>query len=138
VVYAPAVTDGHPDHWGANRVLHAALDLACLSGVLSPRLLIRGYEVWTALPANVLCDITAQADLKRRAIELFPSQTRIDNYVHTTMGLNRYRSATLNHGHGFAEAFMEATVAEYRRLFAAVRLRHRHRVPADQAIGDAI
>jgi LmbE family N-acetylglucosaminyl deacetylase len=138
VVYAPAVTDGHADHWGANRVLYAALNFAGLSGELSSNLLIRGYEVWTALPANLLCDISAQADLKRRAIELFTSQTRIDNYVRTTMGLNRYRSATLNHGRGFAEAFMEATVAEYRQLFSAVRLRHRDRPPAEEGTRHAI
>ena len=75
VVYAPAVTDGHPDHWGSNRVLYAALK-ARRRRAGAARLLVRGYEVWSPLPANRLCDITAQADLKRRAIELFPSQTR--------------------------------------------------------------
>ena len=71
--------------------------------------------------------------MKRRAIELFASQTRIDDYARTTLGLNQYRSAPLLHGRGFAEAFLETTAAEYRRLFQAVRLRHRDAAALEQA-----
>jgi LmbE family N-acetylglucosaminyl deacetylase len=121
VIYAPALTDHHADHWATNRILRQALDR--LPEEVSRDLLVRGYEVWTPLPANRLADITSVADLKRHAIEAFESQLQHVNYVWTIMGLNQYRSMVHLTGKGYAEAFFETTTAEYARYFEQVSLR---------------
>jgi LmbE family N-acetylglucosaminyl deacetylase len=121
-VYLPALTDGHPDHWSTNCLLHAAL--AKLPDAITNPLVIRGYEVWTPVLANCHVDITSTADLKRRAIDAFPSQTGDFDYAAAALGLNKYRALQHLHGRGYAEAFMQMTADDFRRLFAAASLRH--------------
>lgn len=121
-VYLPALTDGHPDHWSANCLLHAALGK--LGKNILEKLVIRGYEVWTPALANCCVDITAMADWKRQAIDAFPSQTGENDYAAATLGLNRYRALRHLHGRGYAEAFMQMTPDDFRNLFSAASLRH--------------
>jgi LmbE family N-acetylglucosaminyl deacetylase len=121
-VYLPAMTDGHPDHWGTNRILNALL--ASLPGEVWRNLVIRGYEVWTPALANCCVDITGAAEVKRQAIEVFASQTGANDYTSAALGLNRYRSLQHLHGRGYVEAFMEMTPGEFRGLFQAASLRH--------------
>ncbi len=121
IIYAPALTDHHADHWATNRILRKSLD--ALPADLCGNLIIRGYEVWTPLPANRMADITQTADTKHLAIEAFVSQTRLLNYSRTILGLNQYRSMRHLHGQGYAEAFLETTVDEYRRLFDLISLK---------------
>jgi LmbE family N-acetylglucosaminyl deacetylase len=121
-VYLPALTDFHVDHWATNRILHAAL--AKLPPELTVNLTIRGYEVWTPTFANCVVDISAVADLKRQAIDAFPSQTGIDDYTNAVLGLNHYRALRPLHGRGHAEAFMELSVPEFMKLFEAANLRN--------------
>jgi LmbE family N-acetylglucosaminyl deacetylase len=120
IVYLPALTDAHIDHWATNRILRGALN--CLTPMERPPS-IRGYEVWSPLPANRLVDISAQADLKRQAIDLFESQVKIDDYANAVLGLNRYRSMTFHHGRGYCEAFLEMTPDEFFELYAAAQAR---------------
>jgi LmbE family N-acetylglucosaminyl deacetylase len=120
IIYAPALTDRHPDHWATNSVLHAAL--AQMPADWARDVLIRGYEVWSPLPANRLLDISAQFELKRQAVSLFESQLSFD-YVTAISGLNQYRSLTWQKGKGYAEAYLESTVSEYRRMFTALLTR---------------
>jgi N-acetylglucosamine malate deacetylase 1 len=120
VIYVPAVTDNHRDHWGTNRILRKAIDR--LPAAETRDLLIRGYEVWTPLPANRMVDITDVADKKRAAIDLFVSQTRLVDYSRSILGLNQYRSMMHLFGHGFAEAFLETTCDEYRAMFDQMSL----------------
>jgi len=121
IIYAPALTDHHADHWATNRILRKSID--ALPADLCRDLLIRGYEVWTPLPANRMADITQTADAKHKAIEAFASQTRLLDYSRTILGLNQYRSMRHLHGQGYAEAFLETTPCEYRRLFDGISLR---------------
>ncbi|MGD0769856.1 MAG: PIG-L deacetylase family protein [Tepidisphaeraceae bacterium] len=121
IIYAPALTDHHADHWATNRILRKSID--ALPADLCRNLLIRGYEVWTPLPANRMADITQTADAKHKAIEAFVSQTRLLNYSRTILGLNQYRSMRHLHGQGYAEAFLETTPDEYRRLFDGISLK---------------
>ncbi|MDP9174556.1 MAG: PIG-L family deacetylase [Planctomycetota bacterium] len=120
-VYLPALTDFHVDHWATNRILHAALPR--LPQEQANNLVIRGYEVWSPTLANRVVDISSVAELKRQAIEAFPSQTSIDDYTNAVLALNHYRALRPLHGHGHAEAFMELSVPEFNRLFAAANLR---------------
>jgi LmbE family N-acetylglucosaminyl deacetylase len=120
VVYSPALTDRHPDHWGTNAILNSAL--ALLPKALLETMTIRGYEVWSPLPANRLLDITAEFPRKRDAVSQFVSQLSFD-YVTAVTGLNQYRALTWQKGNGYAEAYLDMTPAEYRRMFAALLVR---------------
>jgi LmbE family N-acetylglucosaminyl deacetylase len=120
IVYAPALTDRHPDHWATNRILRLALDR--LDAQQLDHMLIRGYEVWSPLPANRMADITPVAQIKRDAIAVFVSQTRYVDYSWTANGLNQYRSMVHLRGRGYAEAFLETDVAEFRELFERICL----------------
>ncbi len=120
IIYCPSVTDCHPDHWATNRVLRKALDR--LPPASTRHLLIRGYEIWTPLPANRMVDITEVADKKKRAIDQFVSQTRLVDYSRAILGLNQYRSMMHLSGRGWAEAFLETTCDEYRQLFDRMSL----------------
>jgi LmbE family N-acetylglucosaminyl deacetylase len=119
IVYLPSLTDYHRDHWGANRILRKALDR------LSPNLLIRGYEIWSPLPANRMVDITSTVEKKRQAIAKFASQTSLVDYSRTILGLNAYRSMMRLQGSGYAEAFLQTTPDEYRELFDKISLHNR-------------
>jgi len=121
IIYAPGVTDHHRDHWATNRILRKTLDR--LPEKVTKNLVIRGYEVWTPLPANRMSDISDVVEIKRQCIEAFASQTRLIDYARTILGLNQYRSMVHLCGRGYAEAFLETTVEEYRRLFDEISLR---------------
>jgi N-acetylglucosamine malate deacetylase 1 len=121
IIYAPGLTDHHCDHWATNRILRKTLGR--LRPELSRKLIIRGYEVWTPLPANRMAEITSVVQTKRQAIDVFVSQTRRIDYAWTILGLNQYRSMIHLHGRGYAEAFFETTVDEYREFFDQVSLR---------------
>jgi LmbE family N-acetylglucosaminyl deacetylase len=121
VIYAPALSDHHPDHWATNRILRKAVDQ--LPEEIADKLLIRGYEVWSTAPVNRMIDITSVADTKRAAIDAFVSQTSMVDYSRAILGLNQYRSMRHMAGHGFAEAFLETTPCEYRRLFDQIKIK---------------
>jgi LmbE family N-acetylglucosaminyl deacetylase len=121
-VYLPALTDGHRDHWSANRLLNAILPK--LPREASQRMVIRGYEIWTPALANRCVDITSTAQIKRQAIDAFPSQTSTEDYSAAALGLNQYRALQPLHGRGYAEAFMQMTAEEFVSLFKAASLRH--------------
>jgi LmbE family N-acetylglucosaminyl deacetylase len=121
IIYAPALTDFHVDHWAANRILRLAVDR--LPGTLIRNMLIRGYEVWSTLPANRIADITPVIKIKEQAIASFASQMKSTDFVSAALGLNRYRSMVYSQGRGYAEAFLETTVAQYSELFEAITLR---------------
>lgn len=124
-VYLPALNEEHPDHWSTNRLVNALLPR--LPRELSRRIVLRGYEVWTPALANRYVDITSMVELKRQAIEAFRSQISADDYAAAALGLNRYRSLQHLHGRGYAEAFKQMTVEEFRHLFTAASLRHKVR-----------
>lgn len=111
LVYLPFPTDHHPDHQATNRIFFAALSAA--RGIDPP--LCAGYEVWAPLEPNCLVDITAIAEIKRRALAEFTSQMAVIDYGRCIMGLHAYRSITHLHGRGFAEAFVLLPAAAYRR-----------------------
>jgi N-acetylglucosamine malate deacetylase 1 len=120
LIYAPAVTDHHADHWATNRILRAALKRA--DRRLRENVLIRGYEVWSPLPANRMVDISDVAEIKKQAVEVFASQTKWVDYARTSLGLNQFRSAVGLSGRGFAEAFLESSFAELEQMMDIIAI----------------
>jgi LmbE family N-acetylglucosaminyl deacetylase len=99
VVYLPWSRDGHPDHHALHVVVTRALDQ------LGRDVLALGYEVWNAMIPDVIVDITATAERKRRALQAHASQTDYVQIDHTLLGLAAYRSQVHLQGRGYAEAF---------------------------------
>jgi len=114
VIYLPSRLDSHPDHWATHDLFRSAISGGDSSSRSSP--ILREYEVWSPLWANRVADIESVFEVKLRALEQFASQNRWTNYLHTTRGLNAYRSIHGLRGQGHAEAFFESTPTEYLAL----------------------
>lgn len=99
IVYLPWEHEGHPDHHALHVVVTRALDRARWPG------LALGYEVWNAMLPDAVLDVTAVIEHKRRALHSHRSQLAYVQYDHCVLGLNAYRSAFHQRGHGYAEAF---------------------------------
>jgi LmbE family N-acetylglucosaminyl deacetylase len=111
VVYLPFFLENHADHSAASDMLLAAttgmpLDFEC-----------RCYEVWTPLFPNIVVEIDATIELKKRALACYQSQLADMDYVHTGVGLNAYRSSAIGCKTArFVEAFFSVPLPDYRRL----------------------
>ena len=121
LVYLPFYLEEHPDHRAASRVLLDAvvgtpLQFQCM-----------GYEVWTPLFPNCLVRIDATVEVKRQALQEYPSQLKQCDYLHASIGLNAHRSAGLMSPPGFrgsyAEAFYATPLPQYREQFMEFRAR---------------
>lgn len=112
VLYLPSLFDNHRDH----RVLNIWL-LRALQEHRSFRPLIRGFEVWSPLPATAVTDITQQIDRKRAAMRCYRSQLEAIDYQHHLEGLHAYRAMTLGGKRAqYAEAFLELPADAYLEL----------------------
>ncbi|MDX9757923.1 MAG: PIG-L family deacetylase [Bacteroidota bacterium] len=112
VLYLPSLFDNHHDH----RMLNAWL-LRTLQEHRDVRPLIRGFEVWSPLPATAVADITAWIDRKHEAIRCYESQNAAIDYRHHIDGLNAYRAMTLGGKRArYAEAFLELPADLYLEL----------------------
>ena len=110
VIYAPYLLDPLPDHRVTCRLLAEALKQK------RTRCKVRSYEVWTPLYANVLVPIDHVSDRKWDAIAAHESQTRKNDYIRSTEGLNRFRSIYYHRGAATVEAFMELPAYTYHRI----------------------
>lgn len=99
LVYLPWQREGHPDHHALHAILVAALDR------LQWRGLALGYEVWNAMVPDVIVDVTAVVEQKRRAMQAHQSQLAYVQYDHALLGLSAYRSLVHLRGRGYGEAF---------------------------------
>ena len=115
VVYLPFFLENHVDHCAASDMLMAATagavhDCEC-----------RCYEVWTPLFPNIVVEIDSTIELKKRALGCYGSQLAQMDYVHTSIGLNAYRSSAIGCKTArFVEAFYALPLADYRRLHRSV------------------
>lgn len=113
-IYLPCFLDAHPDHRAVTPLLARALgprprDLTCVA-----------YESWTPLLPNALVDVTAQMEVKLRAIAEHRSQLARVAYDELVRGLNRWRSGAYSRTVAFAEAFFIDEVAAYLALWRRV------------------
>lgn len=113
VVYLPFFMEGHPDHRATSQVL--------LDSTRGKRFQFdcSGYEVWTPLLSpNCLVDINDVVEVKQKALQHYTSQLADLDYVHTSLGLNAYRSgALLDQKSRYAEAFFMASLQDYQDLY---------------------
>ena len=98
-VYLPWEHEGHPDHHALHAIVVQALARAGFRGTAW------GYEIWNAMLPDVVLDITAVIEQKKRAMKAYPSQLAYAQYDHCVLGLNAYRSLFHMRGRGYAEAF---------------------------------
>lgn len=114
IVYLPFFLEEHPDHRAASALLLKAVSGTSLS------FRCHAYEVWTPLFPNCLVRIDATIDAKRRALAHYQSQLAEADYLHTSLGLNAYRSSILAEGScRFAEAFCAVSLSQYLELLQA-------------------
>jgi LmbE family N-acetylglucosaminyl deacetylase len=115
-VFTPFLLDGHPDHRTANEILAAALQQ------ISWDVRVFGYEVWGLTIPNVLVIIDEVIDDKLRMLSCFAFANKALDYVHTTKGLNMYRSRLLGAGEcRYAECFFEVPRTEFIELVNRIR-----------------
>jgi LmbE family N-acetylglucosaminyl deacetylase len=115
VVYLPFFLENHVDHCAASDILIAATAGA------KDNFECRGYEVWTPLFPNIVVEIDATIELKKRALACYGSQLADIDYVHTGIGLNAYRSSAVGCKTArFVEAFFALPLTDYRRLHDVV------------------
>jgi LmbE family N-acetylglucosaminyl deacetylase len=115
-VFTPFVLDGHPDHRTANYILASALKK------ISWSVRVLGYEVWGLSIPNVLVVIDEAIEDKLKMIGCFTFANKAIDYVHSTKGLNMYRSRLLGAGEcQYAECFFELPRAEFIDLVEKIR-----------------
>jgi LmbE family N-acetylglucosaminyl deacetylase len=113
LVYAPFFLDPHPDHAAGARLLSAVVERrSCIRTCFL-------YEVWSPLVPNVLVDITAQAETKRRAIRAHRTQVETIDMSTGMLGLNAYR-AEMNRVRGYAEAYLRLEPWELRQMLQEI------------------
>lgn len=99
VVYAPSLTEMHPDH-RALAMIAAEAVRRCQRAVT-----LAFYEVGVPLRPTVLLDISDLTGRKQAAVECFASQLAIQDYDRHIAALNRYRTYTLPKTVTAAEAY---------------------------------
>jgi N-acetylglucosamine malate deacetylase 1 len=107
-VFVPFLLDGHPDHRTANYIVAQALK------TVGWKVRVLGYEVWGLTLPNVLVVIDDVIEQKLQMLSCFDYANKAVDYVHSTKGLNMYRSRLLGAGMcQYAECFFEIPRQEY-------------------------
>jgi len=106
LVYVPWAGEAHTDHANACAALSLCLDSRAGNADKRPFRVLE-YEVWSPLPADYVIDITATAELKRRAMLAHASQVSYTDYPHQLLGLAAHRSVYLPKTSRYGEAFRE-------------------------------
>lgn len=99
VVLMPWPFDQHRDHQSTWRMTITALEH--FKWPIETWL----YEVWTPLVPNIAVDISTTIGAKREAVQKHASQLAVTDYLETSTGLSRYRSALIP-GATYAEVFL--------------------------------
>lgn len=110
-VFVPWPLDAHPDHRAVPEAL-AAVDL-------DESIEVWCYEVWAALPANRVVDVTSVWEKKLAALACHLGRDAFDLDAH--LALQRWRSIFGLDGFGHAEAFLVLTPAQLRALIGGPR-----------------
>ncbi len=95
IVYSPSMIELNPDHRTASKL---ALELyQTMSPADSDRIpfSLMFYEVTTPLRPNLLVDVTAVYDKKKKALKAYRSQLKLTDYLRHIMALNTMRTLTI-------------------------------------------
>ncbi len=133
LVFAPSLTEVHPDHAATGNAVLAALQSQNFQGVARPSVMF--YEVGTPLTPNCLVDITAVWTLKARAMSCFESQQATQDYARHIEGLNAFRTYSLDAKVKYAEAYFQISSDQDQSELAPenVPARHSQRTPQNVA-----
>lgn len=105
LVFAPSLTEVHPDHAATGNAVLTALQSHNFQRATRPSVMF--YEVGTPLMPNCLVDITAVWMLKAQAMRCFESQNAIQDYARHIEGLNAFRTYSLDAKVKYAEAYFQ-------------------------------
>jgi LmbE family N-acetylglucosaminyl deacetylase len=119
VIALPFVLDRHPDHRATTPMLLRAMSL---TNGLSPAIAFLAYEVWSPLQANVVVNISAEAETKAAAIRAYASQIAQRDYTDSALALNRYRACSSLTGAKYSEAFWMGNLRQLERLWAQAQI----------------
>jgi N-acetylglucosamine malate deacetylase 1 len=112
LVYLPFFLEEHPDHRATSQILLDATDDSHFTFDCC------AYEVWTPLFPNCFVAISDVIEKKKQALRCYQSQLAEKDFVHTSLGLNAFRSiALLDRNIAFAEAFFLSSLCKYRELY---------------------
>lgn len=113
-VMLPFLLDDNDDH----RVVGALVAAAAGPAELDPAMEVWAYQVYSALPANVLVPLGDAAAAKAEAIRLYRSQAAVRDWAHYSLGLNAYntRLTPRRCQDPYVEAFFVVPLEEYARL----------------------
>ncbi|MFN9708066.1 MAG: PIG-L deacetylase family protein [Burkholderiales bacterium] len=116
LLLAPGPSEIHPDHSAAARLALTALDWLAQHALPIPE--FWQYEVGQPLQPNCLIDITPVVEIKKQAMQCFPSQIKQQDYVQHILALNTYRTYSLpmHLGVRWAEAYRRFTATEVQHL----------------------
>lgn len=116
LVFAPSLTEIHPDHAATGQALLSALQSLMVQGASLPDVLL--YEVGSPLVPNFLLDITPVWPAKKQAMRCFASQHITQDYARHIEGLNTFRTYTLKADVQYAEAYHFIPAAELKERLA--------------------
>lgn len=108
IVYLPFPADRHRDHVETARIFSGAV------GEVTNGCQVFAYEVWSPLYPNCMVDISDVVEIKRQALLQFATQLADNDFIHSILGLNAYRTAFHLRSRGYAEAFFRCTPREFR------------------------
>ncbi len=111
LIFVPFITDIHADHVLLARILAEALE-----GWDRPHTRVLGYEIWSRVPANAWCDVTAIMPELLEWILLYETAMKVDDFVHACAARDYANALTLSGRAGFVEAFHAGGVAAFRDL----------------------
>lgn len=115
-IFTPFLLDSHSDHRATNAILAEAL------GEISWNVRVFGYEVWGLVIPNVIVIIDEVIGAKTEMIRSFALANSAVNYIHSTIGLNMYRSRLLPVEEcQYAECYFEAEKREFIFLVSSLR-----------------
>lgn len=104
----PFVLDDNDDHRRANQIL------LTMASFLKPNLNIWAYQVYTALPANRIVDITEFSELKSEAINCHVSQMQKRDWASFALGVNSANIRLLRKKNAkYLEAFLVVPLSDY-------------------------
>ncbi len=107
--------DDHDDHRRASELIM----LLYSNNLISDNIEIWAYQIYSAILANVVVDITKFKKEKESCIEKYYSQYRSRNWAHYSLGLNAWNCRFLK-GRGsekvYAELFLVLPIKEYSEL----------------------
>jgi LmbE family N-acetylglucosaminyl deacetylase len=115
LILTPFVTDVHADHRVLSRM--RAREITAGRAVVGDTEVL-GYQVWSAAPAGVVCDVTGEAELQERALMLYATAMKVDDYVHFCQDRNYHDALAVAGRPGFVECFFATPARGFPELTA--------------------